>query len=753
MGKTFNGNDIILPFANAGVVLAAPVGTEISIGDFVCYKNDNTIIPFDVIEAGVNDTAGAIAASFAGVAIQTHTSWNSTGGYPSFPALLGDSFYGITVNTEVIYNANCDSATYSFGTLVQGVVGDPKKVEVATGPENAIGFVIADYSAAPTTKIRIRLISGKYSPYSNRELTLPAAGSITTNMIASGAITANLIASGAIIAGDIANGAVTSGKIASGAIGSVHISSGGVASFNIASGSITANHIASGAVINADIEDNAVTSGKIAPYTIGAIHISNGGILSGNIASGQISNNHLSSGAAIGNLATASIGNSLLANNSILSGNIASGQISNNHLSSGAAISNLAAASIGNSLLANNSVTSGNIASGQVSNNHLSSGAAIGNILSGTITNIMLANNSVTSGDIASGAIGKFHIASGQVVKGLTQGTNVTITADANDVYTINATGGGGGTSDVSLMNQFRLSVTSGVAVDNSVTSGASTIYLNPYIGNRIALFSGGVWGNCYSSGNVSIATSSLASGNVYDIFCYNNAGVPALEYSAAYVGGISSGGLTGPNVRTDAISYLNGIPVKNSDNTRRLIGTVLGFTSGQTSMTNETKGIANYDNQIEMNLINYVSNTNTFNNTSGAIHYQVYNNLFNCHVRWVSCTSGMTSHVDGQPSNMSRQPSSNGTHAAVSYYGTGITLRSGQVTGPNQTGAFNYAWLPASLTPNNTTNDPSQNKAVGKTFINNVLGYNTCYPITYCTASGTFGCNSILTCATVNGL
>ena len=714
MGKTFNGNDIILPFANAGVVLAAPVGTEISIGDFVCYKNDNTIIPFDVIEAGVNDTAGAIAASFAGVAIQTHTSWNSTGGYPSFPALLGDSFYGITVNTEVIYNANCDSATYSFGTLVQGVVGDPKKVEVATGPENAIGFVIADYSAAPTTKIRIRLISGKYSPYSNRELTLPAAGSITTNMIASGAITANLIASGAIIAGDIANGAVTSGKIASGAIGSVHISSGGVASFNIASGSITANHIASGAVINADIEDNAVTSGKIAPYTIGAIHISNGGILSGNIASGQISNNHLSSGAAI---------------------------------------SNLAAASIGNSLLANNSVTSGNIASGQVSNNHLSSGAAIGNILSGTITNIMLANNSVTSGDIASGAIGKFHIASGQVVKGLTQGTNVTITADANDVYTINATGGGGGTSDVSLMNQFRLSVTSGVAVDNSVTSGASTIYLNPYIGNRIALFSGGVWGNCYSSGNVSIATSSLASGNVYDIFCYNNAGVPALEYSAAYVGGISSGGLTGPNVRTDAISYLNGIPVKNSDNTRRLIGTVLGFTSGQTSMTNETKGIANYDNQIEMNLINYVSNTNTFNNTSGAIHYQVYNNLFNCHVRWVSCTSGMTSHVDGQPSNMSRQPSSNGTHAAVSYYGTGITLRSGQVTGPNQTGAFNYAWLPASLTPNNTTNDPSQNKAVGKTFINNVLGYNTCYPITYCTASGTFGCNSILTCATVNGL
>ena len=714
MGKTFNGNDIILPFANAGVVLAAPVGTEISIGDFVCYKNDNTIIPFDVIEAGVNDTAGAIAASFAGVAIQTHTSWNSTGGYPSFPALLGDSFYGITVNTEVIYNANCDSATYSFGTLVQGVVGDPKKVEVATGPENAIGFVIADYSAAPTTKIRIRLISGKYSPYSNRELTLPAAGSITTNMIASGAITANLIASGAIIAGDIANGAVTSGKIASGAIGSVHISSGGVASFNIASGSITANHIASGAVINADIEDNAVTSGKIAPYTIGAIHISNGGILSGNIASGQISNNHLSSGAAIGNLA---------------------------------------AASIGNSLLANNSVTSGNIASGQVSNNHLSSGAAIGNILSGTITNIMLANNSVTSGDIASGAIGKFHIASGQVVKGLTQGTNVTITADANDVYTINATGGGGGTSDVSLMNQFRLSVTSGVAVDNSVTSGASTIYLNPYIGNRIALFSGGVWGNCYSSGNVSIATSSLASGNVYDIFCYNNAGVPALEYSAAYVGGISSGGLTGPNVRTDAISYLNGIPVKNSDNTRRLIGTVLGFTSGQTSMTNETKGIANYDNQIEMNLINYVSNTNTFNNTSGAIHYQVYNNLFNCHVRWVSCTSGMTSHVDGQPSNMSRQPSSNGTHAAVSYYGTGITLRSGQVTGPNQTGAFNYAWLPASLTPNNTTNDPSQNKAVGKTFINNVLGYNTCYPITYCTASGTFGCNSILTCATVNGL
>ena len=386
------------------------------------------------------------------------------------------------------------------------------------------------------------------------------------------------------------------------------------------------------------------------------------------------------------------------------------------------------------------------IASGSITATEIASGAVIKGLTAGT--NITLsannAENYTVNAIISSGYITANQISSGAVVKGLTAGTNINLSADNNGNYTVNSTGG-----NVDLTNQFRLSVTSGISVDNSVTSGASTIYLVPHIGNKVALFSGGIWGNCYSSGNVSIATSTLSSGNVHDIFCYNNNGVPALEYSSAYVGGVSSGGLTGPNVRTDSITYRNGIPVKSSDNTRRLIGTVLGFTSGQTSMTMHTKGLANYDNPVQMNLECMYGNIHTFTNTSGAITYRVVDNAPTCHVRWVSCISGTASHIDGQPSAMAKSTGAVGVYACISYAGNNITLMSGAFYGP----AVQFAWLPCSTTNTNTFNDPSVAKAVGKTPIQHALGYNVSYPIEYMTASGGMNLPLILTNATVNGL
>ena len=628
MGNKFNGNALQLPFDGHSCVLAAKLGIDISIGDLLCFDDStSTVIPMDYVVVGVNDTLANIEENFVGVAVQANTNWNPTAGFPAFPQ---KGFFGITCHTEIVYLADVDLNTFKFGELVQPVVGNPTKVAKCSNNDVAIGFVIGDYTTAATNKIRVRLISGRYSPYTNQNLQGPMNSSI-----ASGSITATQIASGQVVKG------LTAG-------------------------------------INVTISGNASDN-----YTINSV------IGSGNVSSG------------------------MLANNSVVSGSIGSGQIGASHIASGVIPPSF-------------SLTSGIVQSGN------------------------LGNNSVVSGSIASGSIGKFHVSSGAVVKGLTQGTNVTITADANDVYTINSTGGGA--SAVDLSNQFRLSVTSGVAIDANVTSGAATIFMVPYTGNKIALFSGNVWGNVYASGSVSIATSALSSGQVYDIFAYNNAGTPALEYSAAYTTGVASGGISGANTRTDALNYVNGIPLKNSDTTRRLVATVLGFTSGQTSMTDHTKGLANADNQIPMNMTNFYGVSHTFANltTSGHTNYQSVNNAPSNQVRFVSCFNGIACDIAGQPSNMTKATGAIGTLSCVSYFGNNITLTSGQTTAP---AGQNAVWLPAATTNTNATNDPAANKSTGKVNFNTLQGYNVAYPIEYNTASGSMGLGSVITHATTNCL
>lgn len=568
MGNKFNGNALQLPFDGHSCVLAAKLGIDISIGDLLCFDDStSTVIPMDNVVVGVNDTLVNIEENFVGVAVQANTNWNPTAGFPAFPQ---KGFFGITCHTEIVYLADVDLDTFKFGELVQPVVGNATKVAKCSNNDVAIGFVIGDYTTAATNKIRVRLISGRYSPYTNQNLQGPVTASV-------------------------------------------------------ASGSITATQIASGAVIK------SLTAGT----------------------------------------------------NITISGNI------------------------------NNNYTINSV------------------ISSGNVINTM--------------------IASGAVVKGLTQGTNITISADANDNYTINSTGGGGA-SAVDLSNQFRLSVTSGVAIDSNVTSGAALIHLVPYTGNKIALFSGSVWGAVYSSGAVNIATSALSSGQVYDIFAYNNAGSPALEYSAAYTTGVASGGISGANTRTDALNYVNGIPLKNGDNTRRLVGTVLGFTSGQTSMTEHTKGLANADNQIPMNMTNFYGVSHSFVNltTSGHTNYQSVNNAPSNQCRFVSCFNGISSDVGGQPSNMTRAAGAIGTLSCVSYYGNNIILTSGQTTAPS---GGNAVWLPAATTNTNATNDAAANKSTGKVNFNTLQGYNVVYPIEYNTASGTMGLGSVITNATTNCL
>jgi hypothetical protein len=81
---------------------------------------------------------------------------------------------------------------------------------------------------------------------------------------------------------------------------------------------------------------------------------------------------------------------------------------------------------------------------------------------------------------------------------------------------------------------QGRLTTESGVGVSTSDRTSQSTIYFTPYLGNRVALYSGSAWAE-YTLTERSLALSGLTSGKNYDVFLYNNSGTLTLELSAAW--------------------------------------------------------------------------------------------------------------------------------------------------------------------------------------------------------------------------
>ncbi len=125
-------------------------------------------------------------------------------------------------------------------------------------------------------------------------------------------------------------------------------------------------------------------------------------------------------------------------------------------------------------------------------------------------------------------------------------------------------------TSDV-LVQDFRLTLSTGVPVTTTDVTAAGTVYCTPYKGNRIALYDGARW-NIRTSAQFSLALSALTSGRPYDVFCYDNAGTPTLEFLA----------WTNDTTRATALVYQDGVLVRSGAATRRYMGTF--YTTGVAS-------------------------------------------------------------------------------------------------------------------------------------------------------------------------
>lgn len=124
-----------------------------------------------------------------------------------------------------------------------------------------------------------------------------------------------------------------------------------------------------------------------------------------------------------------------------------------------------------------------------------------------------------------------------------------------------------------------RLSLTSATPVTTSNVTGATTIYLTPFMSGAITLFYAGVW-NSYTTAEINIALGTLSNASNYDVFAYYTGTAVALEFSAVW---------TNSTTRADAITRLNGIYVKSSDHTRLYVGTfhTTATTTTEDSFTN----------------------------------------------------------------------------------------------------------------------------------------------------------------------
>lgn len=110
-----------------------------------------------------------------------------------------------------------------------------------------------------------------------------------------------------------------------------------------------------------------------------------------------------------------------------------------------------------------------------------------------------------------------------------------------------------------------RCTLSTGVAVTTADVTGAASIFYTPYIGSRIALYDGtGSW-NVRTFTEKTLAIGTITSGKNYDVFAYDNAGVVALELSAAW---------TSDTARADALTTQDGILVKSGTITRRYVCT-----------------------------------------------------------------------------------------------------------------------------------------------------------------------------------
>lgn len=211
-----------------------------------------------------------------------------------------------------------------------------------------------------------------------------------------------------------------------------------------------------------------------------------------------------------------------------------------------------------------------------------------------TLTNKTLTSPTVSSPTLSGTATGTYTLAGTPTITAPTISTPI-ITGDI--------------TADrLNTINGFRLSLTTAVPVTTSDVTGAGTLYCIPYTGNVIALYSGSTW-VLRDSAQFSLALTAT-SGKPYDVFCYDNSGVPTLETLV----------WTNDTTRATALTYQDGILVKTGATTRRYLGTFYASGANTTEDSLAKRYLWNYYHRVKRPM-KVVEATNSWTYSDTAWH------------------------------------------------------------------------------------------------------------------------------------
>jgi len=118
--------------------------------------------------------------------------------------------------------------------------------------------------------------------------------------------------------------------------------------------------------------------------------------------------------------------------------------------------------------------------------------------------------------------------------------------------------------------------------------SAQSTIYFTPFLGNRVSLYNGSAWAVTTFTER-SVALAGLTTNLPYDVFLYLSAGTLTLEYVA----------WSSTSARSVALTLLDGVYVKSTDNTRLYLGTFRAASVNSVNDSAADRGVWNAFNRV----------------------------------------------------------------------------------------------------------------------------------------------------------
>lgn len=175
-----------------------------------------------------------------------------------------------------------------------------------------------------------------------------------------------------------------------------------------------------------------------------------------------------------------------------------------------------------------------------------------------------------------------------------------------------------------------RLSISSTVSETIADIVGGGTLYCLPFKSSRLPLLGAGdIWAarDVGAAGVSLLLTGLLVLDKIYNVYAYWSGSAVVLELGAQW---------TNDTTPADATTFINGVEVKSSDHTRRLIGCIRATGTGTTEDSKLKRYVCNIYNRIErpMSAIDTTdtwtwATANTFrpfnNSTANAFEYLTY--------------------------------------------------------------------------------------------------------------------------------